>query len=69
MVDESGNARITDFGPATVARDSDSLMSVADDQIYTSQWTAPEILGSGASTSMASDVFSFGMVVIEVWDC
>ena len=66
MVDNSGNARITDFGLATIARDSDSLVDGSDDQCHTFRWTAPEILNSSAAVSKASDVFSFGMVMIEV---
>ena len=67
MVDESGNARITDFGLATIARDSNSV-SVSDDHGHTFRWTAPEVLGSGQAASKESDVFSFGMVMIEVGD-
>ena len=66
MVDESGNARITDFGLATIARDSDSLVDGSDDQGHTLRWAAPEVSGSSADPSRASDVFSFGMVMIEV---
>ena len=66
MVDESGNARITDFGLATIARDSGSLTSTSNDQTQAYRWIAPEVLGAGGAVSKASDVFSLGMVVIEV---
>jgi serine/threonine protein kinase len=65
MVDASGNARIMDFGLATIARDSNSLVNTCDDHGSTFRWAAPEMLGTG-SISKASDVFSFGMVMIEV---
>ena len=69
MVDESGNARITDFGLATIARESNSLMSTSNDQTQAFRWTAPEIMaGSSETTTKASDVFSLGMVIIEVED-
>lgn len=64
MVDESGNARIMDFGLATIAPNPHSLMSSLDDG-YTARWSAPEILKS-EPTSRESDIFSFGMVIIEV---
>jgi len=66
IVDGSGNPRIADFGLATIARDSNSLVSTSDDPSYTLRWAAPEILGSGKAASKASDIFSFGMVMIEV---
>lgn len=66
MVDESGNPRITDFGLASVARGSNSVTNTSDNQCSTLRWTAPEISMLGEAVSKASDVFSFGMVVIEV---
>jgi len=66
MVDESGNARITDFGLAIIARDSNSLTSTSNDQTQAYRWTAPEVLGAGEGVTKASDVFSLGMVIIEV---
>ena len=66
MVDGSGNIRITDFGLATIARDPTSLVSTSENQGHTLRWTAPEVLGSGQGVTKKSDVFSFGMVMIEV---
>jgi len=66
LVDAAGNARIADFGLATVARDSSSLMNTPDGHANTPRWTAPEILMGSGYHSKESDVFSFGMVVIEV---
>lgn len=65
MVDALGNARITDFGLAAIIRDPNSRTSATDDHHQTPRWTAPEILQSGSPTK-ESDVFSFGMVIIEV---
>ena len=66
MVDESGNARITDFGLAVIARNPHSRRSTSDEGEHTGRWCAPEVLKSERSVSMESDVFSFGMVMIEV---
>ena len=62
----TGNARIADFGLATVARDSNSLVSTPEELCHTPRWTAPEILRGIGPHSKESDVFSFGMVMIEV---
>ena len=65
MVDGSGNARIMDFGLASVVRDPNSVASNSDVG-YSPRWTAPEILRGEASASKETDVFSFGMVIYEV---
>ena len=66
MIDQSGNARITDFGLAKIIRGSNSLPSTSEGQNQTLRWTAPEILESGIAASEESDVYSFAMVTIEV---
>ena len=65
-MDGSGNARITDFGLASIVQDSSSLTSTSGDRSFTPRWTAPEILKSGIPVRGKSDVFSFGMVIYEV---
>ncbi|KAF9646896.1 kinase-like protein [Thelephora ganbajun] len=67
MVDESGNARITDFGLAVIARNPHSHRSTFDESGRTARWCAPEILRGGQFVGRESDVFSFGMVIIEVF--
>ena len=64
LIDATGNAQIVDFALSTVARDSPENTPV--EQHNTPRYTAPEILKDGAPHSKESDVFSFGMVVIEV---
>ena len=63
-MDDSGNARIADFGFASVAQNLDSVQSALC-QRGTLQWTAPEVLNEG-SYSKEADIFSFAMVMIEV---
>lgn len=65
-MDGVGNPRIVDFGLATVARDTNSLVSTVDDQGITARYTAPEILNGTGRHSKESDVFSLGMIVTEV---
>ena len=63
-----GNARIVDFGLATVARDPNSPPSTPVRHGHTLRFTAPEILRGEKPHSKESDVFAFGMVMIEVGD-
>ena len=68
LIDTNGNTRIVDFGLAAVARDTNSLDSTSDDRGITARYSSPEILREGARHSRESDVFAFGMVMIEVGD-
>jgi len=54
------------FGLVTVTQNLDSIPGALDDQGYTAQWTAPEILNEQGTYSKKADVFSFAMVMIEV---
>ena len=62
LVDDSGHARITDFG--LVQDTSSAVVSIAEGQ--STRWTAPEILEETGIPSTEADVFSFGMVMVEV---
>jgi serine/threonine protein kinase len=66
MVDESGNPRITDFGLAAIARNPDSRRTTSGEDRYTARWCAPELLIGGQSAPKESDIFSLGMIMIEV---
>jgi serine/threonine protein kinase len=64
LVNDNGRAMLTDFGSASVVWNSEDISQ----EII--RWCAPEVLGgdvvSGTRPTYASDVFSFGMVVLEV---
>lgn len=66
LVDGSGSARIADFGVATFARDPCPHMSGSEKDWHTARWCAPELSLSDQPATKKSDVFSFGMVMIEV---
>ena len=61
LVDDSGHANITDFGLG-----QDTLGVVSTPERWSMRWTAPEILLETGEPSMEADVFSFGMVMVEV---
>ena len=64
LVDDSGQARIADFGLAVIPQNQTAKRAFLDDQ--TARWTAPEILHDSGTYSKEADVFSFAMVMIEV---
>ena len=61
LVDDSGHASITDFGLA-----QDTLGVVTKPERLSVRWTAPEVLSETGKPSLEADVFSFGMVMVEV---
>ncbi|KAF9642512.1 kinase-like protein [Thelephora ganbajun] len=66
LVDDSGHACIADFDEATVVKDEDSVEDDSDILDHNPRWAAPEVLEKG-TCSKKSDIFSFGMVMIEVF--
>ena len=61
LVDDFNRACITDF---CLAQDTLGVVSVQERQSV--QWTAPEVLEETQVRSTETDVFSFGMVMVEV---
>ena len=64
-MDNAGHARLTDFGLAAVTPDLGSAGSIKDGHAV--RWAAPEILEREQPVSKESDIYSFAMVVVEVW--
>ena len=63
-MNDSGCARITDFGEATLVKDENSVESDPDVPAFTLRWAAPEVL-EGGIISKKADIFSFVMLIIE----
>ena len=63
-MDDSGRARLADFGLATVTQNLDSMQSASRQRGYTARWAAPEVLEEGLC-SKETDIFSFAMVMVE----
>ncbi|KAF9642287.1 kinase-like protein [Thelephora ganbajun] len=66
LVDDSGHARIVDFGFTTVTQNLDSIPSISLQRGHSMRWTAPEVL-NGGKYSKEADIFSFSMVMLEVF--
>ena len=66
LVDESGHAHIADFGLSMVTKNLTSIPSARLKGCSTIRWAAPELMEHGIYEKEA-DVFSFAMVMIEVY--
>ncbi|UJR09896.1 hypothetical protein I4U23_014118 [Adineta vaga] len=60
--------RIADFGLSTILNPADEgqRQEARLDKLAT-RWLAPELLGDQAEYSLKSDVWSFGILLIELW--
>jgi serine/threonine protein kinase len=67
LVNDGRHACLADFGLASVVHGNNSIATHAHG--YTARWTAPEILQGAQNVTREADVFSFGMVVLEVSPC
>ena len=65
-MDDSGHARIADFGLSMVTKNITSTPSARLQHGSTARWAAPELMKRGVYEKEA-DVFSFAMVMIEVY--
>ena len=65
LVDALGNARLLDFGHIRIARNVDLPGSADGHRGLDVRWIAPEVLRFDSLVTKESDIFSFGMVIIE----
>lgn len=66
LVAADGKAKISDFGFAFIRSESKALSKKAQSDAV--RWKAPEcLLGEVDNPGFPSDVFSFGMCIIEAW--
>ena len=69
MIDENGAARLTDFGLLSVSESQSFITAFTAQTLKGSvRWMAPELLNprSGAIKQRSSDVYAFGMTILEV---
>ena len=65
LITRDGHACLADFGLASIVHGNDSIVPT-NAPGYSARWAAPEILKGAEKISREADVFSFGMVVMEV---
>lgn len=67
LLDDSFRAKISDFGLAKVTQDTVSLIATNPNVAGTVAWMAPELfINIDAGCTMASDIYSYGMVLWEL---
>eukprot|EP00644_Phytophthora_capsici_P005651 jgi/Phyca11/538707/estExt2_Genewise1Plus.C_PHYCAscaffold_20267 len=66
LVAADGTAKLTDFGLSTIRRyvDKEQELSTNSSVVGAQRWKAPECL-AGAAPSFESDVYSFGMCILQ----
>jgi serine/threonine protein kinase len=67
LIDEREHARLADFGLITISETQhfNTTVSHASDKGST-RWMAPELFKEGVTKSRSSDVYAFGMTILEV---
>ena len=65
LISRRGRARLTDFGFTSVVRGLNSVL-VPELRGCTLRWAAPEVIRGRSGGTQEADIYSFGMVVIEV---
>jgi serine/threonine protein kinase len=63
MIDDSGHAKLIDFG---LSRLIDSEDGLAASTVSSIRWCAPELLRSDTRTTKSSDVYAFASTALEV---
>ena len=64
LVDETGRARIKDFGLAVI--NTVPTVYAVNHRYDRIQWIAPELVVEGGPFSKESNIFSFAMLMVEV---
>ena len=65
LISRRGRARLSDFGFTSVVRGLNSVL-VPELRGCTLRWAAPEVIRGRSGGTQEADIYSFGMVVIEV---
>ncbi|CAF1542774.1 unnamed protein product, partial [Didymodactylos carnosus] len=67
LLGRQNNIKIADFGLSTIINGDEVERRRAGDQKLPFRWSAPEVLEDRTKYSIQSDIWSFGVVLIEMW--
>ncbi len=65
LLDEGWRGHLTDFGVSRMKTDTHTL--ACNTNAVSLMYTAPEILESGSTCTRESDVYSYGMLLYEIF--
>jgi len=66
LIDDNGCVRLTDFGLITISETVDFMTTTTQGDRGSLRWMAPELMISGGKKNCATDIYAFGMTIIEV---
>jgi serine/threonine protein kinase len=66
LIDNDGSSRLTDFGLISVSETENFITTTVQGGRGSTRWMAPELFQTGIKKSRASDIYAFGMTIIEV---
>lgn len=67
MIDDNGNARLTDFGLTSISETIENITTAKQTTGGSPGYMAPELFHEGSIPSRKSDIFAFGMTIVEVY--
>ncbi|KAF8603656.1 kinase-like protein [Ceratobasidium sp. AG-I] len=65
VVSDTGIAKLTDFGCATIKREFPVHFTMTESLNYSVRWAAPELFMEEGSSSFETDVYALGMTILE----
>ena len=66
LIDSNGDARLADFGLMSITESHAIANTTKKGEQGSLRWMAPELLGSEAKKTRASDVYALAMTILEV---
>ncbi|KAG8922062.1 hypothetical protein FRC02_012162 [Tulasnella sp. 418] len=67
LVDNNGNARITDFGTSKILQEEPTGFTTSSGVHGTHRWMAPELLINSSPPSTTTDIYSLTLLVLEIY--
>jgi serine/threonine protein kinase len=66
LIDNDGSIRLTDFGLISISETENFRTTIVQGGRGSTRWMAPELFQTGIKKSRSSDIYAFGMTIIEV---